>query len=264
MIITCPSCATHHNFLNDEFVADSSIIKCTSCNHSWLESRAVEITDIVHNKDCIDADYIDHDTAHRSSSLPAIPQMPNTEYEAARIAKAIKQAEESRLKAASKRRATMRGWLALAACICAPFVVAGAFPQTVVQALPGSIVVYDKIGMDVNIHGFTFANITHQYLMANNVRILAIRGEIINVSGQEKSVPSIRFSLRDKTLKNVYKWQLNGVSKRPLQAGAATTFLTRIASPPKNADDFQIRFALPGEFVKTASHESHSAKWSQN
>ena len=259
MIIACPSCATHHNLPDDDFTCDGSIIKCTSCGHSWLEARAVEVIEITH-----------HDITPEqgrfsdSANLPAIPQTPDADYEAARIAKAVKQAEQSRLVAQSKRREKTRGWLALAACICAPLAFAATFPETMVRTLPGSIVLYDKVGVDVNIHGFSLANITHQYLMANGTRVLAIRGEIINVSGREKMIPSLRFSLRDKTSNEIYTWSLNGISQRPLQAGTATSFLTRVASPPKHADDFQIRFAQAGEIAKTASYENNSNKRSQN
>lgn len=265
MIITCPSCATSHNLPDNDFASDGSIIKCTSCGHSWLEARAIEVVDSVDISNLIQDDIaVNHNRFSSTSNLPAIPQAPDTEYEAVRIAKAVKQAEQTRLAAAAKRRSKIRGWLTLAACISAPFVFAGAFPETVVRALPGSIVMFDKAGIDVNIPGFTITNVTHQYLMAGGVRVLAIRGEILNVSGKEKTVPSLRFALRDKNRKEVYNWMLNGVARRPLRPGLSTSFLTRVASPPKLADDFQIRFALKSEIAKTASYESHTNKRSQN
>ncbi len=265
MIIACPSCATHHNLPDDDFAADGSIIKCASCSHSWLEARAIEVIDSNQITDLVHQDVgINHDSFSPSTNLPAIPDAPDLEYEAARIAKAVRQAESKRLAAEKIRRAKTRGWLSLAACICTPLAFAAMFPETIVRALPGSIAVYDKIGINVNIHGFTFANISHQYLMANGTRVLAIRGEIINVSSSEKTVPSLHFTLRDKSRKAVYNWSLNGISRRPLRPGTATGFLTRVAEPPKLADDFQIRFAQAGETAKTASYENHTNKRSQN
>ena len=276
MIITCPSCATPQSLSRDEFASDGIIIKCPACHHSWLEARAVEVIDAsdvtqliqddINNQHRDDGfnDQAFNDPHNGPASLPALIQTPNPEYEAARIAKAVKQAEHKRLAAASKRREKQRGWLTLAACIAAPFAFAAAFPETVVQALPGSIAIYDKAGIDVNIPGFTIANITHQYVMAGGTRVLAIRGDIINISGKEKPVPSLRFALRDKARKEVYNWTLSGISRRALRPGLATSFLTRVASPPKHADDFQIRFARTGEIAKTASYESNSNQRSQN
>jgi len=265
MIITCPSCATSHNLPDDDFPSDGSIIKCATCGHSWLEARALEVIDSLNMADLIQDDMAaSHDGFSPSPNLPAIPVGPDTEYEAVRIAKAVKQAEQKRLTALAKRRTKRRGWMALAACIAAPFAFAGAFPEIVVRALPGSIIAFDKVGINVNIPGFTIVNVTHQYLMAGGTRVLAIRGDIINVSGKEKTAPSLRFALRDKDRREVYNWTLNSVARRPLKPGLSTSFLTRVAEPPKLADDFQIRFALKGEIAKTASYESNSNQRSQN
>lgn len=259
MIIACPSCATQHNLPNDDFVSDGSIIKCDSCGHSWLEARAVEVIDITATNR-----QENHPHHFPPENLPTIPQAPDAEMEAARIAKAVKQAERKKQEAERIRRKKIRGWMTFAACICAPVAVAALFPETVVRTLPGSIAIYEKLGRNVNVRGFEIANITHQYLMANGTRVLAIRGEIRNVSGRAKTIPSLHFSLRSKNGKPLYQWNLNGVSKRPLAANASTTFLTRIAEPPKSADDFQIRFAQADEIAKTASYENSTNKRSSN
>ncbi len=259
MLIACPSCATHHNVHDDHLAADGSVIKCGSCGHSWIESRAIEVIDV--QAETLYTPTTEHTmgrAAGQTPNLPAVPTAPDADYEAARIAKAIHDVEEKRSADRKIRRTKQRGWLTLAACICAPLIFAGAFPTTVVKALPGTIKVYNKLGMKVNVRGFKFANISHQYVQAGKTRVLAIRGEIVNVSGDEKTVPSIHFSLNDKMNNKVYEWGLNSVVRRPLRAGEATSFLTRIASPPKTADDFQIRFARPGEIVVKASYENTS------
>ena len=277
MIITCPSCATSHKLPDDDFASDGTIIKCASCNHSWLEARAIEVVDSVdvanliqddiainHTHDQLGDQHGNRHSARTIPNLPVIPQAPDAEYEAARIAKAVNQAEEKRLAASANRRAKLRGWMTLAACIAAPFALFAAFPEIVVNTLPGAIVVYEKAGIEVNIPGFTINNVTHQYVMAANTRVLAIRGDITNVTGREQTAPSLRFALRDKNRNEVYNWSLNSVSRQPLKAGQTTSFLTRVAAPPKLADDFQIRFALKGEIAKTASYESHTNKRTQN
>jgi predicted Zn finger-like uncharacterized protein len=266
MIIACPACATSHNLPDDHLAADNSIVKCGSCGHSWLEARAVEVYEPTRYDSPI-RDITGDDTPDRKQAVENLPAeiiTPDTEYEAARIAKAVHQAEQNRLAEQKKRRAKIRGWALLAACIFVPVTAAAAFPAAVVKILPGAIRVYEKVGVKVNVRGFEFVNITHQYVEVNSTRVLAVRGRIINVSGSKKKIPPVRFTLTDNSGKAVYGWTLAGISRRPLAPGEATSFLTRIATPPKTADDIQIRFAQSGEIGSNVAYASYTNKRPQN
>ena len=258
MIIACPSCATHHQLPDDHETVDGSVIKCATCGHSWLESRAIEVKEIT------DATDVPFEDLSSKPSLPVILQSPDTEYEAARIAKAAMIAREKQQKARRRKLATIRGWITLAACVIAPVSLAYAFPEAVVRKLPAAIKIYDKIGLNVNIHGLTISSVTHQYVLVSKTRVLAIRGAIKNISTGTNKVPPLRFALFDKAKNEIYSWVLDDISKQPLAPGQTVTFITRVASPPKLADDFQIRFAPTGKNGLYASHENSNHRRPQS
>lgn len=246
MIIACPSCATQQKLPQDPFDDASSVINCSACGHSWLEARAVEVIETPQESFA--------ETPRETSNLPAQIALPDTDDEAARIARAIQKADEKRRKQQSARRKTIINWSSLAACAALPLFVAVLFPQTVVKALPGSIVLYEKAGMNVNIRGFEINNVTRQYVLVGKTRVLAIKGEITNISKQPKAVPSLHFALLEPSGKKAYSWTLNNLKRKPLGAGGSTSFLTRLASPPKTAEEIQIRFAQNGEMRSNAEH----------
>lgn len=245
MIIACPSCATQQTLPDD--VGDAgSVIHCSGCGHSWLEARAVEIVESVGGGTGADD--------AKPINLPAEISLPDTDHEAARIARAVQLAEEKRARETHIRRKAIARWSGLAVAVVVPFLLALAFPQSVVKALPGTIALYEKAGMKVNIRGLEISNVTRQYVLVGKTRVLAVKGLITNISGSAQTVPSMRFVLRDISGRQVYAWTLNAVSRKALGAGASTSFLTRLASPPKVADEIQIRFALKGEMGSNDAH----------
>lgn len=246
MIIACPACATHHKLADDHATADNSLVKCASCGHSWLEARAVEIagpTPAMTEKAASLSDLPEKNPT--VENLPAEIISPDTEYEATRIARAIAEAERKARKARQLRSRKIRNWSFLAACALLPVATAAALPQPVARLLPGTIPIYQKIGYDINIRGLKFADIQSQYVLADGVRVLAIRGRVINISGHDNPLPAIRISLHDANGKQVYHWKLANIAKKPLAPGQAKSFLTRVASPPKNAGLIRLRFVTP-------------------
>jgi hypothetical protein len=140
----------------------------------------------------------------------------------------------------------MRGWGALAASLATLVALAGLFPDYVVSAAPASVKAYQAIGRDINIYGLDLRRIELQHLIDGGTRVLAIRGEIANISGRERKIPWLRFGLRSGEGTEVYDWTLDS-GARPLKPGEITTFVTRVASPPETARNIEIRFAHADE-----------------
>ena len=111
---------------------------------------------------------------------------------------------------------------------------------------------YDLAGIEVNVRGFEIRNIKQQHLIADGTRVFAVRGQVVNLSGGDSKAPALRFILRDANQREVYAWTLDGVATRSLKPDEATSFVTRIASPPETADDLQIRFAQASEIGSNA------------
>lgn len=235
MIISCPSCQTRYDMPTSRFAADGTMIKCASCGYSWLESRAIEI-----------------DTS-LSQKLPAvIDHGYEPEHEIRRLVDASREAQEA---FAAKRAARLRriaGWTGLAAGLTLPFVAAAALPETIVSAAPATIRAYQALGWDINVYGLDLRRIEMQHMVVDGTRVLAVKGEIANISGGERKIPWLRFGLKADGGGEVYTWTLDA-GARPLKPGEITSFVTRVASPPETAKNLEIRFAHASEIGSIAS-----------
>jgi len=236
MIVACPSCATRYDFPASRFSGRDTMVRCAECGHSWIESRAVEVIDV----------------PSRSALPVAIEADPDADREVKRLVDASRAAREKFEAGRQARLRRLRGWAAFAAAIAAPFVLALIFPEEVVRAAPVTAKLYEQVGIPVNVYGLEIRRIVEQHMIVGGTRVLAIKGDIVNVSGSERKVPSLRFILNDASLKEVYAWTVDS-SVRPLRPGEATGFTTRVASPPAGADVVQIRFARRDEIGSNAA-----------
>ncbi|MDP9137283.1 MAG: DUF3426 domain-containing protein [Pseudomonadota bacterium] len=179
-------------------------------------------------------------------STPEAPDTFQAEREALRLAHAARAAEARYLSQQRQRTRALHAWLVLAAAVLVPVLVMLLLPQQVARAFPPVLRLYAGAGLDINLRGLEFRNVGQQHLFNDNVRVLAIQGEIVNVSGREQHIPVLRFTLRDANKAAIYEWSLNPATRR-IQAGEASTFLTRLASPPEAATGVEIRFAGAGD-----------------
>ena len=242
MIVTCPSCATRHEFANALRAPGNVRITCRACNHHWIELQ---------DEDVIDVEPVSRNSLRVIDHYEARDADEPNEAEVQRLVEAAKLARvafEARQKA---RRRTMRNWGIYAAFAVSPFFGLAAFPEAVVSAAPVTAKAYEVVGLDVNIYGLEVRRVQQQHSIVNGVRVLTIKGEIINVTNDVRKLPWLRFGLRDAATKEVYSWTLDTAS-RPLRPGEVSSFITRVASPPETANDVQIRFAHQAEIGSNA------------
>lgn len=235
MLITCPSCETRYDLPAARFAADGTMIKCAACGHSWLEARAVEIA------------------THPVRQVPAMIDHDESDSEIRRLVEASREAQESFAVHQRERRRRQASWLAFAAALAAPLVMAAAWPERVVAIAPVTIGAYDALGREVNIYGLDIRRLDLQHMIDGEVRVLAVKGEIANIASGERKIPWLRFSLRDETGKEVYHWLLD-TKARPLRSGESTEFVTRVAAPPEAARNVEIRFAHADEIGSNGNH----------
>jgi hypothetical protein len=150
------------------------------------------------------------------------------------------------------RRMQLAAWTSIAALALAPMVGAAAFPEQVVAILPASIQVYDLVGQDVNIYGLEIRQVDVQNLIVDGRKVIAVKGELANVSTHVRKIPWLRFGLRSSENAEVYHWTLD-TEVRPLKPGESTSFVTRLASPPEAAENMEIRFARADEIGSNTS-----------
>jgi predicted Zn finger-like uncharacterized protein len=227
MLVACPSCQAQYDIADSQAPADGSVIACSACGHSWLEGRALAVIE--------DAPY------------PFRTEAFDAEGEAERIAAAAREVAARAAERRRRRRAALKGWAMLAAAVALPVGVAVASPETVVRAAPIAARLYAKAGIEVNVRGFDIRGAKTQLMLVSDTRVLAVKGEVVNVAAKPRKVPSIRFVLHDAAGREVYAWTLAGVSARELAPGEATSFTSRLASPPALAQEVEIRFARAEE-----------------
>jgi hypothetical protein len=176
---------------------------------------------------------------------------PDADREIKRLVDASCAAQEAFEVQRRERQRRRRGWIAFAAAVAAPFILVALFPEQVVRVAPAAALFYEGAGIAVNIYGLEIRPIDQQHMILDGTHVLAIKGDIVNVSGSDRKVPSLRFILRDRASKDVYAWTVAS-SIRPLRPGEMTSFTTRVASPPATAETVQIRFARIDEIGSNA------------
>lgn len=230
MIISCPSCATCYDLSDHAAAPDGSVVRCGCCGHAWIEARAIEVV-----------------AAPVVRQVPTvIEQEPDHAPEIQRLMDAAREAREGFSARRSARRRRQFKWMGFAVAAVLPLTLAGLRPDAVVKAMPGAATVYAALGMDVNIYGLVVRRVEMQHLEVDGTVVLAVKGEIANVSGSDRKIPSIRFGLREPGGKLVYDWTLDS-GTRPLRPGESTNFVTRVATPPESAKNLEIRFARADE-----------------
>ncbi|MCA3554267.1 MAG: zinc-ribbon domain-containing protein [Aestuariivirga sp.] len=226
MIARCPICSSRHDIPAPRLDGGGTLVDCASCGHTWVEPPA-DVTELL--------------TQDETGPEP----VPETGAIHPLIGAARGAQNEFRLRRRA-RRVRLAAWAGLALLTFAPAIGVLAFPEQVVAAAPGSIGLYGWMGREVNIYGLEIRRVDLQHLIVDGRKVIAIKGELTNISSMERSIPMLRFGLRSKDNAEVYHWTLD-TEVRPLRPGESTNFVTRLASPPDAAQNLEVRFARANE-----------------
>ena len=110
-----------------------------------------------------------------------------------------------------------------------------------VRLLPQTATFYKMVGLDVNLRGLTFKDIKITNETVEGKPVLVIEGMIIGAIGKPVELPRLRFSVRDAQGAEIYAW--NAVLEQPvLKPGERAYFKTRLASPPPEGRNIDVRF----------------------
>jgi hypothetical protein len=211
------------------------MVRCPACGHGWLEAKTIDLT----------AELVR--PAPLAADAPATP-----DPDIRQLMAASHQAQEAFLLRRKRRRAKAAAWLGLAFVALCPAIIALSFPEKVVSAMPAAMGLYDWLGRDVNIYGLKIKGVDVQHLTIGGQKVIAIKGEVLNVSDRDRKIPWLRFGLKSGDHTEVYDWQLD-TDSRPLRPGEAKGFVTRVAAPPQTASTVEIRFARADEIRSNAS-----------
>lgn len=113
--------------------------------------------------------------------------------------------------------------------------------QAVVRFAPQTASLYASIGMPVNLRGLVFDDLKTTREMQEGVPVLVVEGTITSTATIPVDVPRLRFALRNDKGGEVYSW--TAIPGRPvLGPGEQIPFRSRLASPPADGRDVQVRF----------------------
>lgn len=116
-----------------------------------------------------------------------------------------------------------------------------AFRSDIVRLLPQTASLYAAIGLPVNLRGLAFDNIRMSRTEQEGVGVLVVEGSIVNVTGRSVEVPRLRLAVRNTAKNEVYAWT-SLPSRSILAPGEVLPFRSRLASPPADAGEVQVRF----------------------
>jgi len=111
----------------------------------------------------------------------------------------------------------------------------------VVRLLPQTATFYNMVGLDVNLRGLAFKDIKITSETVDGKLVLVIEGMIVGQTKKAVELPRLRFSVRDEQGAEIYAW--NAVLEQPvLRPGESAYFKSRLASPPPEGRNIDVRF----------------------
>jgi hypothetical protein len=115
------------------------------------------------------------------------------------------------------------------------------FRRDIVRHVPQLASLYSAIGLPVNLRGLAFTDLKIGNETHDGVPVLIVEGTIVSVVSHPTDVPRLRFALRSATGAEVYSWTAQP-PQPVLGAFETLPFRTRLASPPAEGHDVQVRF----------------------
>jgi predicted Zn finger-like uncharacterized protein len=111
----------------------------------------------------------------------------------------------------------------------------------VVRLLPQTAMFYKMVGLEVNLRGLMFKDVKITSETVEGKPVLVIEGMITGEARKPVELPRLRFSVRDAQGAEIYAW--NAVLEQAvLKPGERAWFKSRLASPPPEGRNIDIRF----------------------
>ncbi len=160
--------------------------------------------------------------------------------------------------AASTRRGRVLGaigWVLLVGFVGSTAYAGWHWRQDIAVRWPATTTLYAAVDKPINLRGFELRGVGYERQTENGLPVLAIKGEVVNVSGERRAVPRLRVALFDQHQRELYHWTFALVEKdiAPMESAS---FVTRLSSPPVEARDLELRFVQKGEDREAAKAEA--------
>jgi predicted Zn finger-like uncharacterized protein len=241
MILTCSSCSTRY-YADDASIGPSGrTVRCAACGFSWFAEPQLELRekavgdDIQYESRPVRSEPL---TRERVERLRRAAEQPGPAPSAAAKFRA-QQAERMRRE---RSRAAMVAWGATGAALAASAAGMVLFRQDVAELWPRSASAFAALGLEVNVYGLEFYDLTVERAFDGPTPILLVTGEVRNIGREDKMLPPVRLSLRDARSHEIFQ-VVSSITETPLSSGAAAPFQIRVENPPTDAVDLEATFA---------------------
>jgi predicted Zn finger-like uncharacterized protein len=250
MILMCPACRTRYQAESARFAPPGRNVRCAKCGQVWFQP-APEPEPQAATEQVPAVPPVVVPSVSETAAAPAAPaEIRSVEFHTSAPEKAA--AKPAPKAAARKRRPKMpplsqvAGWAALILIVIAIGWSGVQYRQTIASLWPQSASLYAALGLPVNVRGMALVNVAYQQDFEDGQPVLSVSGKVVNISDRELAVPELRAILTDDAQHELYHWTFD-VGVPTLKAGAESSFITRLSSPPPDARNLNIRFADSGE-----------------
>jgi len=110
-----------------------------------------------------------------------------------------------------------------------------------VRLLPQTAGFYRIVGLDVNLRGISFKDVKVSTETVEGKAVLVIEGAVVSDTRKPVDLPRLRFSVRDAHGAEIYAWN-TVLEQSLLRPGERIQFKSRLASPPAEGRNIDIRF----------------------
>ena len=110
-----------------------------------------------------------------------------------------------------------------------------------VRLLPQTADFYKMVGLEVNLRGLLFKDVKVSTETVEGKPVLVIEGVIVRRSRKSVDLPRLRFCVRDAQGAEIYAWN-TVLEQTVLRPGERAEFKSRLASPPPEGRNIDIRF----------------------
>jgi predicted Zn finger-like uncharacterized protein len=259
MPIVCPHCSTSYGIDPAKLGAAGRSVRCSRCKEVWL-ARAEDAVEFAHQPPVMagasseDASQdaaaewdalareADSEAPHVDSPSIAGDWLGSADWSAEtrndpHDAKSSRSRRFPRLPQFRAPFSPATACAAMGALVLAVLI----WRADVVRLLPQTAAFYRLVGLDVNLRGLRFKDVKVSSEMVEGKPVLVIEGSITGESNKPLEIPRLRFSVRDAQGAEIYAW--NAVLEQSvLRPGERAQFKSRLASPPPDGRNIDVRF----------------------
>lgn len=241
--IECPSCAAAYDVPAETLGANGRKVRCSACQTLWLAKSQPDPAEAMADEPVVEAAEI---------MPPGEIESPVTDVQPPPVVAPVKRRRPWHERI-GERMPTQRARWPYAAGLALVIGLGGlaGLRKTIVHHVPEAGRIYAALGLPVNLSGLDLRDVRSGIFSEGGVDLLVVQGEIANISATTRTLPRLKFSIRDTKGVEIYAWTAQTES-RELKPGETQTFRRRLASPPPEGTEVLVRFATKSDLIALA------------